>query len=223
MSFIVSLLGLAQLSCFQWNEKANSNSIIEEPFLGLVMAFADLIRRERPSALWSSHISLAKNFCRRVPSAPSSMSINWIRLGGSTRQPAFAVLSLTGTRETPPPLDVITPLSFSQSFRASQPLYPFPGMSAPEPAEQNPDPSLRNKVSEQIASSLAKITDVEDNLFLLGDLLSRICKNLSKDSLLHWGFAQEATQDNAIILKVPRFFFLILPVPARNILMEKYK
>lgn len=203
----MSLSGLAQLSCFQWNEKANSNSIIEEPSLGLVMAFADLIRRERPSSLQSSHISLAKNFCRRVPSAPSSLSINWIRLGGSTRQPAFAVLSLTSARETPPPLGVITPLPFSQSFRASQPLYPFPGMSAQEPAEQNPDLSLRNKVSEQIASSLAKITDVEDNLFLLGDLLSRICKNLSKDSLLHWGFAQkEATQDNAIILKVPSFF-----------------
>jgi len=73
---------------------------------------------------------------------------------------------------------------------------------APEQAEQNSGLTLGNEVSGQIVSSLAEITDVEDNLFLLVDssLLIRICENRCKDSLLHQDFTQkEMTQDNAII------------------------
>lgn len=134
-------------------EKANSSGIIRGPFLGFVMAFADVFRRERPFSSWSSCISLAKNFCRMLSSAPSSLSINWIWSGGGERQPGPAVLSLADAKETPPAPGIVTPLPFSQGFRASQPLSPFPRTSAaccqlgsaPEQAEQNPDLILTEK------------------------------------------------------------------------------
>lgn len=138
--------------------------------------------------------------------ASPAISVGWshllLALWATTRFAQGAVqdnlplwmLSLADARETPLALGVVAPLPFSQGFRASQPLSPFLGMSAvycqlssaPEQAEQNPDPTLRKKASGQIASCLAKITDVEDNLFLLDDpsLLDRICENLYKDSLL---------------------------------------
>lgn len=191
-------------------EKANSSGIIRGPFLGFVMAFADVFRRERPSSSGSSCISLANNFCRMLSSAPSSLSINWIWSGGGERQPGPAVLSLAGAKETPPAPGVVTPLPFSQGFRASQPLSPFPRTSAaccqlgfaPEQAEQNPDLILREKSLRADCFISGKNDRCGGHLFLLGDpsLLSRICENPCKDSLLHRGFAwKEMSQDNAII------------------------
>lgn len=77
------------------------------------------------------------------------------------------------------------PLPFSQVSAVYSQL-----SSAAEQVKQNPDLIQRNKVSGHIASSLAKSTDVEDNMFLPGNtsLLRRICENPCKHSPLHGAF-----------------------------------
>lgn len=172
-------------------EKANR--IYTRLLSGHLMALTHHFRSERPSSSWSSNITLDKNFCGMVSTVPSSLIINWIWSEGGARQLALAVLHFVGARETrchylSPPFpgfySTTAPLPFSQVSAVCCQL-----SLAPEQVEQNPHLIWRNKVSGQIASSLAKSTDMEDNMFLPGNtsLLSWICENPA-NSPLHRAF-----------------------------------
>lgn len=95
------------------------------------------------------------------------------------------------------------PLPFSQVSAVCCQL-----SSAPEQVEQNPDVIQRNKVSGQIASSLAKNIDVEDNMFLPGNtsLLSRLCENACKHTGLHRAFLEGNDTRKCHYLECSQFF-----------------
>lgn len=165
-------------------EKANSSGIIRGPFLGFVMAFADVFRRERPSSSWSSCISLAKNFCRMLSSAPSSLGFDQGVVKDNLALLCWA-LQMRRRLLLPLVLSPLSPFPRVSGHHSPSPLFPGHQQHAASLALHQSKVSKiltwywGKKVSGQIASSLAKMTDVEDNLFLLGDpsLLSRICEN----------------------------------------------